>query len=323
MDRKDCGLARASSLTPKKRKEIAEKAAKARWLPKATHQGQLIILDKELPCVVLEDGRRIIAQSSVFKAFDRPQRGIRYIEDKKLEIPAFLDAKNLRPFITEEIKGQITVIRYLNNNGTECTGYSAETIPIVCDIYLSARKKDILTPAQIQIADLSEILIKSLSKIGIIGLIDEATGYQEIRPRDALQSYLNKILISELAAWCKRFPDEFYENIYKLKNWPILSHSKNKYSVVGHYTNDLIYSRLAQGVLDELKARTPKNEKGNRGDKFHQWLSTDIGHPLLSQHMHSIIILQRLALANGYGWKRFIESVDLTLPKKQEELKLI
>jgi hypothetical protein len=43
-----------------------------------------------------------------------------------------------------------------------------------------------------------------------------------------------------VAAWVKKFPDEFYENIYKLKGWRWPGMSKNRYSVVGHYTNNLV-----------------------------------------------------------------------------------
>lgn len=293
-------------------KEHASKGGKSRWLPKATHQGVLKIMGKELPCVVLDDGRRIIAQTSVFKAFDRPQRGLRSEEARQLAIPSFLDAKNLRPFLTDEIQSQITLINYITDKGVMATGYSAETIPIVCDIYLSAKKEGILTVSQGQIAELSEALIKSLSRVGIIGLVDEATGYQQIRPRDALEAYLNKVLSKELAVWCKRFPDQYYSNIYKIRGWPEFSTSKNKFSCVGNYTNDLIYSRIGKDVLEELKSRTPDTNKA----KLHQWLTLDIGHPLLSKHMSEIIMLQKLAIAQGYGWKRFIDMVDLVLPKK-------
>lgn len=293
-------------------KKFSSKGGKMRWMPKATHQGVLKIMGKELPCVVLEDGRRIIAQTSVFKAFERPQRGLRSAEDRKLSVPSFLDAKNLRPFITEEMQGQINLVKYINNNGVESTGYSAETIPIVCEIYLEAKKHGKLTSTQGQIAEISELLIKSLSRVGIIGLVDEATGYQLIRPRDALESYLNKILGKELSAWCKRFPDAYYENIYKLKGWPEFSTSKNKYSCVGNYTNDLVYSRIGEDVKEELKNRTPDTSK----EKMHQWLSVDTGHPLLSKHLSELITLQKVAIAQGFGWKRFLDLVDLVLPKK-------
>lgn len=299
-------------------KDHAAKGGKARWMAKATHQGTLKIAGKELPCVVLEDGTRVIARTSVFKAFGRPQRGNRYTSpgESNLAIPSFLDARNLRPFITTEIQGLIKPINYLSIKGQETSGYSAETIPIVCEIYLNALKKGALRVDQMAIADASEILIKSLSRVGIIGLVDEATGYQQIRPRDALQAYLDKIISKELSAWCRKFPEEFYSNIYKLKGWPEFSTLKNKYSCVGHYTNDIVYSRLGSDILDELKSKTPDTSKV----KMHQWLSVDTGHPLLSQHIHAIITLQRLALSMGYGWKRFLDMVNATHPKKDNAL---
>lgn len=300
------------------RKEIAAKAIKSRWTPKATHQGVLKIMGKELPCVVLEDGRRIITQSSVFKAFERPQRGKKGSDSDLAYLPSFLQAKNLQAYVTDDIHDVIRPVQYFGINGVEATGFSAETIPTVCDIYLSALKEGNLASGQRQIAEISGLLVRSLSKVGIIGLVDEATGYQQVRPRDALEVYLNKVLTKELAAWCKKFPDEYYSNIYKIKNWPEFSSSKNKYSCVGHYTNDIIYSRLGKDVLDELKDRTPDTSKS----KMHQWLSVDVGHPLLSKHMESILTLQKLAIAQGFGWKRFLEMVDLILPKKDHALPL-
>lgn len=299
-----------TKLTKQQLTERARKAGKARWLPKATHEGVINILGKKLPCVVLEDSRRLISEKSIFHAFNRQSRGSRS------DLPSFIDAKNLIPFTTEEIMSSIKRIPYLNNNKAECSGYSAETIPIVCEIYLSAKKSNKLTLAQLKLADVAEQLLKSLSRVGIIGLIDEATGYQLTRPRDALEAYLNKFLSKELASWCKRFPDEFYENIYKLKRWPEFSTSKNKYSVVGHYTNDIVYSRIGKDVLEELKSRVPDTSK----ESMHQWLSVDTGHPILSQHIHSVIGLQRLALLQGHTWKKFIEMMDGVYPVRKNAL---
>jgi len=295
-------------------KDHAAKGGKARWMPRATHQGFLRIMDKDLPCVVLEDGRRLIARSSVFKTFDRPQRGSKQSQDLSgnLEMPSFLDAANLQPFVTEEDKELIMPLNYLSLRGAEMTGYSAETIPIACEVYLNAQKEGKLKANQKRYAEISEALVKLLSRVGIIGLVDEATGYQQIRPRDALQAYLNKLISKELATWCKCFPDEFYSNLYVLRGWPEFSTAKNKYSCVGHYTNDIVYSRLGQDVLDELKSRTPDTKKTS----MHQWLTVDTGHPLLSQHIHAIVTLQRLAISMGYGWKRFMGMVDATHPKK-------
>ena len=93
--------------------------------------------------------------------------------------------------------------------------------------------------------------------------------------------------------------------------------SKNRYSVVAWYTRDLIYERMAPPeLLAELDTRSPRNEKGQRPNKLFQWLSGDVGRPLLAQHMHSVVVLQRLAIANGYGWKRFVGMANQAIPKR-------
>jgi hypothetical protein len=47
-----------------------------------------------------------------------------------------------------------------------------------------------------------------------------------------------------------------------------------------------------------------------------RWLTADVGDPMLAQHLYSLIMFQRLAIANGYGWNRFLRMVDQVLPKK-------
>jgi hypothetical protein len=161
-----------------------------------------------------------------------------------------------------------------------------------------------------------------LAHTGVVALVDEATGYEKIRPQNALQEYLALIVRKELASWVKKFPDEFYENIYKLKGWIWPGMSKNRYSVVGHYTNNLVFERLAPGLLRELQSKSPRNDKGHRGNKMHQWLTEDVGDPMLAQHLHSLMMFQRLAIANGYGWQRFLHMVDQVLPRRGDTLQL-
>ena len=124
------------------------------------------------------------------------------------------------------------------------------------------------------LAERAALLQHAFAFVGIIALVDEATGYQGHRPQDALQAFLEKVISRELAAWVKRFPDEFYENIYKLKGWPWPGMGKNRYSVVGHYTRDLVFERLGPGVLEELEKLTPRDESGNRPNKMHFGLAT-------------------------------------------------
>jgi len=92
--------------------------------------------------------------------------------------------------------------------------------------------------------------------------------------------------------------------------------------VVAHYTRDLVYERIAPGLLEELERKSPPNEKGQRPNKLHQWLTEDGGNPLLAQHLYSIMMFQRLALSSGFGWHRFLGMVDRVLPKRGNTLEL-
>ena len=316
------GFARAQKLTPKQRSEIARKAAEARWepsIPKATHSGVLIIGDAEIQAFVLENGERVLSTRGIMKSLGRTWRGRKY---PGTQLPVFLEANNLKPFIYNENDPVLKPVRFMVNSQAIGDGYRAELLHFVCDTYLQARADGKLKPSQMDVAKKCEILLRALSKVGIVALVDEATGYQAVRPPQALQAYLERIIRKELAAWAKKFPDEFYENIYKLKGWPWPGMQKNRYSVVAHYTRDLVYERIAPRLLQELEAKSPTNEKGQRPNKLHQWLTDDVGNPMLAQHLHSIIMFQRLALSSGYGWNRFLKSVDKVMPRRGDTLAL-
>lgn len=319
------GFARAKRLSPGKREEIARRGAEVRWAspetPRAEYTGNLKIGDMNFPCSVLSDGTRILTQSDFMKVMGMYYSGWiaknRTPEEDSAEVPHFLSFKSLKPFVDRHLGDLRSIIlKYRTASGGTAHGIKAEIIPKICEIWLDAEESGSLGSRQKQIAHKAKLLMRSLAHVGIIALVDEATGYQGIRPKDALQMYLEKIIRKELAAWAKKFPDEFYENIYRLKNWPWPGMKKNRYSVVAYYTRDLVYERLAPGLLDELEAKTPKNEKGQRENKMHQWLTQDLGDPMLAQHIHSLLMFQRLALKNGYGWHRFVKMVDQVMPKK-------
>ena len=253
------------------------------------------------------------------KSLKRSWRGRKY---GGTELPVFLEAKNLKPFISSELGPVLTPRIFRTETGTKAEGFKAEILPAVCDSYLQARHAGVLTAPQLVVAQQCEILVRGLANTGIVALVDEATGFQAVRPRDALQAYLEMILRKELAAWSKRFPDEFYQNIYTLKGWIWPGMKKNRFSVVAKYTRDLVYERLAPGVLAELEQRSPKDEKGQRKNKLHQWLNDDVGHPMLAQHMHALLMFQRLAIKNGQTWEQFLMMVKQVMPKKGANLEL-
>ena len=82
--------------------------------------------------------------------------------------------------------------------------------------------------------------------------------------------------------------------------------------------NDIVYERLAPGVLEELKRRNPVVETGRRRHKFHQWLTEDVGHPALAQHLYAVMTLMRISP----NWKTFRHQSERAFPKKGQNLLL-
>ena len=287
--------------------------------PKATHSGPLRIGDVEFECAVLEDGRRVVSETNFMESMGMYRSGALSVrrKDAGAPIPLFLAHKNLKPFADKHLGGvHFEMVEYRSARGNSAKGIPAEILPRVCEVWMDANKSGVLGARQRVIAEKAEILFRGFAHVGIIALIDEATGYQEARDRKALEAILDAYLRKEFAAWAKRFPDEFYQEIFRLRGWRWRGMKVNRPQVVGHYTNDLVWDRIAPGLRKELEARNPKNERGVRRFRHPQWLTEDIGDPALAQHLYALMGLQR-ACADG-GWKQFYEMVQRSFPKKGE-----
>lgn len=263
---------------------------------KSLADGILKIGDTELDVAVLEDGTRMITQTAVFRALGRDPRGNSRID----QIPAFMDAKNLQSLISSDLREVIKRVPYLDKNNREKEGYKADILPLVADLYLRARQAGILTTNQIDTAQKAEILIRSLARIGITALVDEATGYQYERERNELQKILKAFISEELLKWEKRFPDDFYKEIFRLNGWDFtVSGIKKRPSIIGKWTNTLIYNELSVGVLQELKENTPKHAR------YHQRLTLDIGQPNLTAQIYKVIGIMQSSDNMQEMWERF------------------
>ncbi len=311
------GKARAEKLSPDERKVIAKAAADARWsLQQATHSGTLQIGDMNFPCSVLADGTRILTQSDFMTGMGMYYSGWvakNKPKDQAADVPHFLGFKTLTPFIERHLGDlQSIVVKYKTEKGAVAHGIKAEIIPKICEIWLDADKETKLGDRQKQIAKKAEIMIRALAKVGIVALVDEATGYQEVRNKEALRALLDAFLQKEFATWAKRFPDDFYKEMFRLRGlqWNKLSVKRPQY--IGRLTNDVVYERLAPGILEELKTRNPRDDKGRRKTTHHQWLTEDIGHPALAQHLHAVIGLMRASS----NWDQFHDFLDKAFPKK-------
>ena len=162
-------------------------------------------------------------------------------------------------------------------------------------------------------------LRRGLATVGVIALVDEATGYQRIREERALATILERFIAKELQPWTKTFDYEFYRQIFRLKGWPG-PNGVARPSVIGHYTNDIVYSRLAPGVLEELRRINPTLPSGKgRRNTHHQWFTPDLGHPKLKEHLAAVIALMKASS----NWDIFMRNLNRAFPKSEQQLELL
>lgn len=263
----------------------------------------LIVNGVEIPCYVLEDGQRVLVQSGLLKALGMSTGGANKAGSRKID--EFIDNSAIKPFITSELRFRVNhAINFKTPNGANATGYEATILIDICDAVLQCKKEGKILKGQYHIAEQAELLIRSFAKVGIIALIDEATGYQYDREKDELQKILTAYIAPELLPWQKRFPDEFYTEIFRLKGWDYTVNGiKKRPGVIGTWTKKLIYNLLPKGVLEELEKKTPKSDAGNKTKRLHQSLTLDIGEPHLEKQLISVITLMNIS----EDWKEFLK----------------
>ena len=309
------GNARAKKLTPEERKEIAQTAALARWsggdLPSVLCDGELIIAGRRIACAVLSTHKRVLTQQTFLTALGRTARpkggtGTRRLAAGTQGLPPFLSAANLEPFISSELRESTTPIVYHTKKGGKAFGYDALLLPLVCEVYLKARDahleaveaknppQGILQHMQVDLVKSADMFMRGLARDGIIALVDQATGFQEQRDRDALIKILEAYIAPELMPWTRRFDTEFFKQVYRIHGWPFKPGSTKRPQCVGTFINDYIYKQLPPGVLDELRRKNPVTESGYRRYKHTQFMA-DTGNEHLDRQITATTTNMRIA----------------------------
>ena len=318
------GRARAAKLTSQERSAIAKKAAQARWSEDLTEaicgspDQPLRIGDIEIECYVLSDGTRVLTQATFLEALGRHRKANVRREGGEEQMPPILQGKAIKPFISQAILEKSRPITFRPPTGGRASGYNAELLPAVCEVYLEARDAGVLPKNQEHVARQAEILVRGLARVGIIALVDEATGYQEVRARDALVKILEAFIAEELQPWVSTFPSDFYRELFRLRglDYPHMNVKRPQY--FGHLTNDIVYSRLAPGVLEELRRVTPRDDKGRRKHRYFQRLTNNTGYPKLREHLGSVVTLMKLSTS----WPDFMEKLDRIHPRVGDTIPL-
>lgn len=305
------GAARAVSLTPERRKEIAADAARKRWelkaadqvaedqvsdedsdvigpheaLPIARWRGVLNLVGVDVPCYVLDDGQKIIGRTSATEVLTGIKGGG--------ALEKYLGVKGLEPFIDKDlVLERLVPFRLLEVEGLDkaVKGLPHDLMIDVCQGFVAALQASLtpgsphpkLTLRQQQMAIQASMFLSACAKVGLEALIDEATGYQYERAEDALQVKLRAFIADELRAWEKTFPDELWVEFGRLTGWSGRLSSRPKWW--GKLVIEMIYDTLDPDVAAYLKANKPPP-----GVRWHRQLTENHGIRMLVSRCYEIV----------------------------------
>ncbi len=319
------GNARRDKLTPEARKEIAQKASAARWaknLPQATYEGPLNIGGVEFQAAVIEYGGeavRVVGQSEFMRAVGMYYSGFiakqhrDAAEEGSAVLPMFLAQAALKPFIDSALDPlHFSPISYRSVGGIASKGIPAKAIPKICRVWMDARKAGALKPKQTAVAELLEIVYHGLAETGIIALVDEATGYQYVRPRRDLEQQLKKFLSDNLRRWVRTFPSDYFKQLCRLRGVELRDDMRLP-QYFGKLTNNIIYRRIAPTLLKRLKER--RDELGGKSAKLHSVLSEDVGLKALIMQLGVSVGVMKL----NTDYDTFLKQLDIVAPIYPEE----
>lgn len=304
------GRARASVLTADERKAISRKAIMTRWakqkgvsveefeqvsdlldtpvntkqksiksnLPISLFQGKLKIGDADFICYVLDNGKRVLTQREVVRLFTGHAKG---------NLDRYLKAGNLQPYIDKDLISQSERFA-LPGSHIQSNGFEATLILDICDAYLKAREDGELFESQELFARQAEIITRACAKIGIIALIDEATGYQQFRKKNELQLKLQAFIAEEMQEWAKMFPDEFWFELARLEG--IHYSPRSRPLRWGKYIMMFVYDAVDGDVGKELRKKNPEPQFLRN---HHQWLKK-FGRDKVHDQIERVITIMKL-----------------------------
>jgi hypothetical protein len=299
------GRARAQRLTPEKRSEIARQGGLAKRgrvfvpegaiVPKAIAIGVLPLAD--IPCAVLdnEENTRVLTQAGFLRALDRFPYPRSAGPWHLVQLPAFLRARNLEPFISNDLITSSTPIVFDRGvGGSLALGYKAQLLPKVCWVYHEAEMRGVLSPNQMHIGHACTILLKGLTDVAIDALVDEATGFQDIRARNALIKLLEKYVSKEALPWVKTFDDDFYKEMFRIHGYSYDPDTVKRPMIFAKRTED-IYNRLAPGAREKLQMLVRRGPSGRPTEKLFQHLTQDEGYQALKELLHDAKLCMKLS----------------------------
>ena len=266
--------------------------------------------DIDVEVCVLDDETRVVVQRQFFAAIGISRTAA--LKSSGSENRIFKPQKWLKPFISSDLEAGLKIPRLFNSRTGIAHGYPVILLVDMWDAIIMADDAGSTHHSRHDhIVALARDMRRRFTKIGLVSLVDEITGYQENRPRDAL---LSLYLQDDFREWAKQFPMEFYQAIAKLKDWPIPKTMSEVKLAMAQITCDLIYDRIYTQLLPRLRIINPVAEDGRRLRKHHQHLTESVGILHLQRVIHQVTVLA----GKHKVWGNFMVEVEELLPKTHQ-----
>lgn len=273
----ELSTSRGIRLEPSELVTMAEVSDRPPETPKAEWAGVLPLGDNELPCYVLSDGRRVISRTGATASLTGRSSG---------NLESYVRIGPLQPYLPPDFTDHMIEFTLEGVTHKTVRGITAESFCDLCTAYVKALEADALQSVrQREIAAHAGMFLAASAKVGLLALIDEATGYQFDRAEDALRLKLKIFLDDEMRKWEKTFPDQLWAEFGRLTNYKGATNSQRpKYW--GKLVNELVYGYLDADVAKWLKEHAPKPR---HGQNYHQWLSGQYGLKRLTEHLWMLV----------------------------------
>ena len=250
-------------------------------IPVAEWSGSLGIGEGELPCYVLNDGRRVISRTGATSVLAGKKGGG--------QLEKYVAAGALPEYMPPDLHDKMIDFSIPEVVNKTVRGINAETFVEICRGYVRALSDDVLkTVAQVTMAHKASVFLAACANVGLIALIDEATGYQYDRAEDALRVKLKAYIGEEMRKWEKTFPDDLWKEFGRLTKWQGSVTHRPRYW--GKLVMELVYDYLDPDVSKWLRENAPKPR---HGQNYHQWLTSQYGLKKLTEHIWMLIGMAR------------------------------
>ena len=151
-----------------------------------------------------------------------------------------------------------------------------------------------LVSGQKHIAEACTRLLEGLTDVAIDALVDEATGFQDVRAKDALIRLLEKYVSKDAMPWVLTFDDELYREMFRLHGYTYEPGSVKRPMIFARRTED-IYRRLAPGIREELQKLVRRGPSGRPSEKLFQHLTQHAGYKELRDLLRSVKTIMMLS----------------------------